>query len=814
MNRVLLSSAILIVFMMIALGCSGGNSPVTPVENDLTPGGQVAQSTSNTYLWGFYDVTIDTTTGEITAVPDRTTQFAANVVTFLNGNPAAMSFTMNNMDQSDPSVITVDIDVSLTHPFSGMPQFNGYDVRGVFMGDGTPSMKYNSALRYPAFGTDQAMMANPDNTFGAPDGYTRWFNATEFTVPGVLGYTHGNFAIKNYTPTSRVNPYKYFADGIGKTEDAFDWLLANATGNGEFKSGSTNTRNYYIEFPMPGTMARFAYAVVANWEDADTHPSNAIEAPVARIDITPDLYYVDNTDKGGKIIFDVDIWGWHQQPTAIKVESSVLNVVYTFDAEMTPIGGGDHYSTYHAEIPSDNVMNNSIDGNDGDLWIICEYEGEDYSCDFTPPGGAPPGILAAFFRYPLFIADEPYNADPICELEVVTPMPYEGFLGEIEFDATGSYDPDGDPLTFEWDFNGNGIYDEDPEDSYTGDPDNPTHTYTEDYSGWVNLRLTDGVGGEAICSVEVDVTFMSCLPQACPSQTPTTMIGTHRLYYWPPRPVQVANSRVVAAYSPYAWSTINVTGTTTYDLTYNSPTYSIYATAIDSNDRVYYQDSGSYQQIYYTDYTGSTFSNMRTFFGFIPSGWYVMYLAMDDEDNPIVFARGTSSNQARVFHWDGSSFGNGWDIPSGLWSYAGNSYKNIRDFDYDSTTGYYYITEYYSQLGVYAFDQDGIIWSDDNIWSAISGTAWQIGVFIDFQDPVCHLICMAGYNTSNQTTYWARFNPLGGEKTTGTTSSGTYGTTFSTFDGRGCVQVSGGTARFLAATYGGNVWSSTIVPNW
>jgi len=99
------------------------------------------------------------------------------------------------------------------------------------------------------------------------------------------------------------------------------------------------------------------------------------------------------------------------------------------------------------------------------------------------------------------------NYPPTCNLVLITPMPYVGpSPAEIEFDATGSYDPDPcDELTFEWDFDGDHVFGEPVDDAYTGPPDNPTHSYTEDYTGLVTLKLTDNHGAESLCSVDVEV---------------------------------------------------------------------------------------------------------------------------------------------------------------------------------------------------------------------------------------------------------------------------------------------------------------------
>jgi len=99
------------------------------------------------------------------------------------------------------------------------------------------------------------------------------------------------------------------------------------------------------------------------------------------------------------------------------------------------------------------------------------------------------------------------NNPPTCDLQVITQLPYLGpSPAAIEFDASGSFDPDpGDILTFEWDFDGDLIFNEPVDDSYTGDPDNPTHEYTETYHGFVFVKVLDLNDEESICHVQVDV---------------------------------------------------------------------------------------------------------------------------------------------------------------------------------------------------------------------------------------------------------------------------------------------------------------------
>jgi len=137
------------------------------------------------------------------------------------------------------------------------------------------------------------------------------------------------------------------------------------------------------------------------------------------------------------------------------------------------------------------------------------------SIDYGSPGygggdvyEAPCGeLIITAYDHPdsRIIIMEPENQIPYCNLLVVTSMPHLGD-GVIEFDATESYDPDPcDEITFEWDFDGDLIFNEPIDDSYTGPDNNPTHTYTDDYIGPVFLRLTDSDGLGMMCTVEVQV---------------------------------------------------------------------------------------------------------------------------------------------------------------------------------------------------------------------------------------------------------------------------------------------------------------------
>jgi len=513
-NTYVLTAVILFAFI---IGCSGnGNDPITGNGEAEVTVRDVSEA-PQTHLWGYYEVSIDAETQEVDVVPARSSMYATNVVEFLNGNPASLQFGINSTTPA-AEYIDVDIDVSIMHPFPGMPAYNGYDVRGIFVGNGSDKMLYNTKLRYAVKGEEQFMMADPNDPydwgFGKPDGYTRWWNMPEFKISGLFGYTKGIYATPGYTSNAHLNPYKYFADGIAATSHFWDALLNVQGSDGVFRSGSTNTRNYYLRFPNASGI-KFAYAVVANWEDPSVHPSNAVEAIAVNVDITEDVWYLNDLYSGGEIIAEFSIFDWNSEVNGlgimedyqIIIESTVLSAPYILsEEEMTPVATAANFCTYQIQIPADNVMH----ADDNDLWILVEYDDANYYNYAYVPNYTDNEPLTAYFREPLPVSDTAINEDPVCDF-IIDPVPLFEDLSPVvvTFDATGTYDPDPlDTLTYEWDFNGDGNYHEGPGDSYEGDPDHPTHAYYlgDDLVGDVSLRVRDGNTGEAICTLPVNIT--------------------------------------------------------------------------------------------------------------------------------------------------------------------------------------------------------------------------------------------------------------------------------------------------------------------
>ena len=79
--------------------------------------------------------------------------------------------------------------------------------------------------------------------------------------------------------------------------------------------------------------------------------------------------------------------------------------------------------------------------------------------------------------------------------------PYAGNVGEtITFDATASYDPDGEIVLYEWDFESDGVYDA------SGVTPTATYSYPSEFIGVAQLRVTDNDGLTSIDIAPVEIT--------------------------------------------------------------------------------------------------------------------------------------------------------------------------------------------------------------------------------------------------------------------------------------------------------------------
>ena len=503
--------------VLLALGCSRGDTPILPgastTGSSVSSGESIPSGAAHRDLWGWWGAAIDPVSGTVEIVPMRTAMFRANVTQWMQapkGNPANLAITI-----VDASTFMADgriaVDVALRHPFPGLDGYTGFDVHGIFMHDGPIPGKYDPSVAWAYEAVDAAVLENAD-------GYTRWWNFTEFTGPmPILGFTPGALASLP-DPSATLNPYKYFAHDLSTDEDVFYYLGTPEAveHRGYFLSGSTNTRRYELQFPMDAgePVLRFQYAVSASWEQADPglygdpdildvpedFPMSAgqQEAVGIRVDTSGStLYYVDPSNNGGSLVMDIEVYdrqapyspsGAADEVSRIVIESPgplipLADNIASFEgasleAMLVPGGGTALSSVWHIEVPDCNPTGESV------FPLLVTVESADPNTYDQGYGqGVPDSPLAAYQLAWVAVGD---CVAPVAYLMATTPTTIH--YGEsVEFDASASTGTP--PLTFEWDWDGDGTWDE------AGGPI-IAHQFDDPGDFYVGLRVSNDCGDD------------------------------------------------------------------------------------------------------------------------------------------------------------------------------------------------------------------------------------------------------------------------------------------------------------------------------
>jgi hypothetical protein len=440
-------------------GCgSGSGNGVTAPPLMNNPQQSNRGFSNNHVLWGYWTIEIDPSTGTYEIIPLRNVMFNANVTRFLQPPDAPVNLItiLFNAGTNFPAGY-VDVNVTLNHPFPGLNMFRGFDVRGIVMGGAGESFDYDSsALRG---GQDDLMLMNAD-------GYSRWWNPSEFTTYGtILGFTQGNYGEPGYMATSVINPYKYYADSL---EPDTPMSEMDYVERGSFTPlKGSNTRRYQIQFPIGNNgipQFKFDYAIDASWSlpSQDFAPEFPVEAfdfsaneqEAFMISVSDDestAYYINDNVKGGSLILDVEIFDWQPVPipdqvTAIRLESPLLDTTEEISTMVTPSPGGMYSSVWNIEL---NDLNLTGSG-DFDLWIAVESKNPD---TYEPQIDGdvsffhwPSQPLTAYVKAVVDVAGiSPNNAPEVYEID-----PQFAVVSTYEEDVQviGNYFLDGADITF------------------------------------------------------------------------------------------------------------------------------------------------------------------------------------------------------------------------------------------------------------------------------------------------------------------------------------------------------------------------------
>jgi len=258
------------------IGCSGAN-PVAPGQLSETLTGNTgyqnqldAVPADNRHIRGFWLITISDNGESFDIVSARNVAIHLNALKFLEQAPCTDCLGISDISPIPPDKLSVGI--TIKHPFPGMPNLTGFDVRGILVTGS--DYTFPASGKSIAFGDDYPRMLDPD-------GYTSLYNPVEFppSLPGpaVLKYISGKLAHEgDFTAT--LNPFRAYA------KDATRRI---------FESGASENQEITIISPDVGSGAlEFGYAVDVSWEKA---PGPVVD-PAVDFPITancPEAYRVD-----------------------------------------------------------------------------------------------------------------------------------------------------------------------------------------------------------------------------------------------------------------------------------------------------------------------------------------------------------------------------------------------------------------------------------------------------------------------------------------------------------------------------------------
>ncbi len=233
---------ILLILVFVIGSCSTPADPVSPPGAlDPSPFSQ-AVPTAGHQLFGMWELVFDFERMTAEAAPMRFSEGHFNVRKFMENGPCYQCLTLLNFSPQPDH--TFYIDVQFDHPFPGLDNLTGFDVRGIAI--------FNGSYTFPASGLIMSDSALGDVELLNADGYTNLFNPIDFP-PGsdlpILTYTKGKRATVLASPAT-LNGFKtYFPDAPRRM----------------FRAGESNTQTYHIAWPS-GTLLRVGYAVDASWE--------------------------------------------------------------------------------------------------------------------------------------------------------------------------------------------------------------------------------------------------------------------------------------------------------------------------------------------------------------------------------------------------------------------------------------------------------------------------------------------------------------------------------------------------------------------
>lgn len=122
----------LLLILIVIAGCGGGD-PMLPSESSEYSQDNIAVNYpdgSNRYLWGLWDITVDTESMTAEMIPIRDGQYHYNVLQMLEGWACGNCVRIVNLSFNADENLEVDIGIRHPYPTTRL-DLTGRDVRGI-----------------------------------------------------------------------------------------------------------------------------------------------------------------------------------------------------------------------------------------------------------------------------------------------------------------------------------------------------------------------------------------------------------------------------------------------------------------------------------------------------------------------------------------------------------------------------------------------------------------------------------------------------------------------------------------------------------
>lgn len=258
---------VLILLSMIALivcwaGCSRnhvldpqgqGDEPAGSIEAvntlaEAVPLGKSGANWGNNILWGYYEFLVSEDHTSIEPIPLRANDMHVNIRRFLEDSPCSTCLAFAGLSFTPEGYI--DAKMRIMHPFLALENFTGFDVRLIFITDGSFTFP-ETGLRAAAAELGEAVLVNAD-------GYTNLFNTLDF------GPGSGGMPLFEYQQGKLAAPGDFSA-----TLNGFKCYQVENERR-YFPAGASETKSLIID--PPAGEFRFGYAINASWQPPNPNP--------------------------------------------------------------------------------------------------------------------------------------------------------------------------------------------------------------------------------------------------------------------------------------------------------------------------------------------------------------------------------------------------------------------------------------------------------------------------------------------------------------------------------------------------------------